>query len=388
MAGQCIYVRLRYSRRTFRVDYRWDLILEYALGAVTGLDRLVGLPLSPFCGNLALKHPARTYRRRRYAHYSGGWKAVTAIFICQPSSSLPSSRCSGDRHRESATVTSNRVCESGGRLLFIFGRFTQSIPPTGIRSSAEPGVADISAGAASRKALDRFFRLHRFDAVSTPRKKQRIRSATCPSASSLTVICTVLYIAVSAVATASFLTATGCTIPCCGGLTTRDSVGCPPRLSWAQSRPQLRNSRDAPWPVADFLGRCRRWFASRICKRVHPNPHSLAITILTGIVVAFLCGAVTVREAWQPRFHWQVASVRDRLNWRAVLRIREPHLPRTFRTRRCGRGPTGGMSALYLMIALPWRTWERLSSGSSSDVIYFFYGVRRSNCSGQDSGDT
>jgi APA family basic amino acid/polyamine antiporter len=37
------------------------------------------------------------------------------------------------------------------------------------------------------------------------------------------------------------------------------------------------------------------------------------------------------------------------------------------------------LSALYLMIALPWRTWERLIIWFVIGmVIYFFYGVRRS----------
>jgi APA family basic amino acid/polyamine antiporter len=39
----------------------------------------------------------------------------------------------------------------------------------------------------------------------------------------------------------------------------------------------------------------------------------------------------------------------------------------------------GAVSALYLMISLPWRTWERLIIWFAIGmVIYFFYGVRRS----------
>jgi len=55
-------------------------------------------------------------------------------------------------------------------------------------------------------------------------------------------------------------------------------------------------------------------------------------------------------------------------------------LPRTFKTPAVWVvAPLGALSALYLMIALPWRTWERLIIWFVIGmVIYFFYGVRRS----------
>ena len=63
-----------------------------------------------------------------------------------------------------------------------------------------------------------------------------------------------------------------------------------------------------------------------------------------------------------------------------VLRIREPDLPRTFKTPMVWIvAPLGAVSALYLMWFLPWRTWERLIIWFVIGmVIYFVYGVRRS----------
>ena len=52
-----------------------------------------------------------------------------------------------------------------------------------------------------------------------------------------------------------------------------------------------------------------------------------------------------------------------------VLRIREPNLPRAFKTPWVWFvAPAGALSALYLMASLPWRTWERL-------IIWFVFGM-------------
>jgi len=61
-----------------------------------------------------------------------------------------------------------------------------------------------------------------------------------------------------------------------------------------------------------------------------------------------------------------------------VLRLREPELPRTFKTPAVWFvAPLGALSALYLMISLPWRTWERLIIWFVIGMlVYFFYGVR------------
>jgi APA family basic amino acid/polyamine antiporter len=63
-----------------------------------------------------------------------------------------------------------------------------------------------------------------------------------------------------------------------------------------------------------------------------------------------------------------------------VLRIREPNLPRPFKTPLWWFvAPMGVLSALYLMISLPWPTWRRLIVWFCVGiVIYVIYGVRHS----------
>jgi len=63
-----------------------------------------------------------------------------------------------------------------------------------------------------------------------------------------------------------------------------------------------------------------------------------------------------------------------------VLRLREPELPRTFKTPAVWFvAPMGALSALALMISLPWVTWERLIYWFAFGiVIYFGYSVYNS----------
>jgi len=67
-----------------------------------------------------------------------------------------------------------------------------------------------------------------------------------------------------------------------------------------------------------------------------------------------------------------------------VLRVREPNLPRVFRTPAVGAvAPLGALSALYLMVSLSGRTWARLGIWFVIGmVVYFLYGVRHSRLAG------
>lgn len=62
-------------------------------------------------------------------------------------------------------------------------------------------------------------------------------------------------------------------------------------------------------------------------------------------------------------------------------RVREPNLPRRFTTPWVWFvAPAGPLPAPALMAALPWPTWQRLLIWFAIGiVIYFCYGVRRSN---------
>lgn len=119
----------------------------------------------------------------------------------------------------------------------------------------------------------------------------------------------------------------------------------------------------------------------KFVSKVHPKFRTPWITtIVTGVVVAVFAALFTVREAGS------LVSIGTLLAFVIVsigvlvLRIREPDLPRTFKTPAVWVvAPLGALSALYLMISLPWRTWERLIIWFVIGmVVYFFYGVRRS----------
>ena len=115
--------------------------------------------------------------------------------------------------------------------------------------------------------------------------------------------------------------------------------------------------------------------------RVHPRFRTPWITsILTGIGVSIVSAVFTVREAGS------LVSIGTLLAFVIVsvgvlmLRIREPKLPRTFKTPLVWIvAPLGALSALDLMWFLPWRTWDRLIIWFVIGmIVYFCYGVRRS----------
>ena len=67
-----------------------------------------------------------------------------------------------------------------------------------------------------------------------------------------------------------------------------------------------------------------------------------------------------------------------------ILRKREPHRPRAFKTPWSPVTPVLGIvSCLYLMLGLPWITWVRFALWLGLGlVVYFFYGFRRSRLGG------
>ena len=119
----------------------------------------------------------------------------------------------------------------------------------------------------------------------------------------------------------------------------------------------------------------------KFVSRIHPKFRTPYITtIATGIVVACFAAVFTVREAGS------LVSIGTLLAFVIVsigvlvLRPREPELPRTFKTPAVWFvAPMGALSALALMISLPWLTWERLIYWFAFGiVIYFGYSVYNS----------
>jgi len=103
-------------------------------------------------------------------------------------------------------------------------------------------------------------------------------------------------------------------------------------------------------------------------------------TAITGVVVAFFAGIFNVREAGS------LVSIGTLLAFVIVsaailvLRIEHPDMPRAFRVPAVWLvAPLGAASALYLMVSLPGRTWLRLLVWLLIGLLlYFLYGIRHS----------
>src|SRR5438067_2914553 len=229
-----------------------------------------------------------------------------------------------------------------------------------------------------------FFAYIGFDAVSTAAQEAKNPQRDMPIGiiGSL-LICTVLYIAVSAVAT---------------GIVPYLQLDVPDPIAVAADHAGVGSMAALIKLVAIaglssvilvmLLGQSRIFWTMaddgllpKFVSRVHPKFQTPWITtIVTGIVVACFAAIFTVREAGS------LVSIGTLLAFVIVsigvlvLRIREPDLPRTFKTPAVWFvAPMGALAAVALMVSLPWLTWEGLVVWFVIGMfVYFFYGVRRS----------
>src|SRR5467141_4169280 len=365
----------------------WDLILEYALGAVTVSIGWSGYVVS-FLRDIGIHIPAQLSAARGTLVTLADGTQVTAIF------NLPAVIIVAIVTillvvgiRESANVNNVIVfVKVAVVLLFIIGaahavnpaNWHPFIPPnTGTRG--EFGWSGVMTGAGIV-----FFAYIGFDAVSTAAQEAKNPQKDMPIGiiGSL-LICTALYILVSGIAT---------------GVTSYKELNVPDPIAVAADRAGLgwMASLIKLGAIAGLssvilvmlLGQSRVFYSMsrdgllpQIVNKVHPRFQTPYITsIVTGIAVAFVASLLTVREAGS------LVSIGTLLAFVIVsagvlfLRVREPNLPRPFKTPAVWLvAPLGAISALALMVALPWRTWERLIIWFVVGiVIYFGYGVRKS----------
>jgi APA family basic amino acid/polyamine antiporter len=365
----------------------WDLILEYALGAVTVAIGWSGYVVS-FLKDLGIHIPAVLTAARGTAVTLADGSTVMAVF------NLPAvlvvafvTTLLVVGIKESAKVNNVIVfLKVAVVLLFIFGAVWAIDPanwkpfmPPATGTPGEFGWSGVMTGAAIV-----FFAYIGFDAVSTAAQEAKNPQKDMPVGiiGSL-LICTVLYIAVSAIATGVVPygqldvpdpIAVAADRAGLGWMATFIKIGAIAGLSsvvlvmlLGQSRVFWTMSRDGLLPP--FVG------------QVHPKFQTPWITsIVTGVAVAVVSGLLTVREAGSlvsigTLFAFVIVSAGV-----LVLRIREPNLPRVFKTPAVWAvAPLGALSAIYLMASLPWRTWERLLIWLGIGlVIYFAYGIRKS----------
>jgi APA family basic amino acid/polyamine antiporter len=365
----------------------WDLILEYALGSVTVAIGWSGYVVS-FLRDVGINIPATLSAARGTVVTMPDGSTVTAIF------NLPAviiiavvTTLLVVGIKESANVNNVIVfLKVAVVLLFILGAFHAVnaanwhpfVPPnTGVRENF--GWSGVMTGAGIV-----FFAYIGFDAVSTAAQEAKNPQKDMPiSIIGSLLVCTVLYIAVSAVAT-GIVPYRDLDVPDPIALAA-DRAG----LGWMSTLIKLGAIAGLSSVIlVMLLGQSRVfWTMSKdgllpeFVNRIHPKFRTPWITsIVTGIGVAIFSALLTVREAGS------LVSIGTLLAFVIVsigvlvLRVREPNLPRAFKTPAVWFvAPMGAISALYLMIALPMRTWERLVIWFVIGlVVYFAYGYRNS----------
>ncbi|HEV8265110.1 MAG TPA: amino acid permease [Gemmatimonadales bacterium] len=393
----------------------WDLVLEYALGAVTVAIGWSGYVVS-FLHDIGIDIPAvlSAARGTVLIQTADGWKAVSDALLQSIAAggvdpnTLPHVTAIFNLPaviiialvttllvigiKESATVNNVIVfVKVAVVLLFIVfaahainpDNWHPFIPPQtvkdGVPLAGEYGWSGVFTGAAIV-----FFAYIGFDAVSTAAQEARNPQKDMPIGiiGSL-LICTVLYILVSGIAT-GVISYKELNVPDpiavvadkagLGWMSTLIKLGAIAGLSsvilvmlLGQSRVFYSMSRDGLLPP--------------FVNKVHPKFQTPYLTsIVTGVIVAFFAAILPIRDAAS------LVSIGTLLAFVIVsigilvLRVREPNLPRVFKTPWVWFvAPAGAFSAAYLMKSLPWATWERLIIWFAIGMIlYFLYGVRKS----------
>ncbi len=394
----------------------WDLVLEYALGAVTVAIGWSGYVVS-FLHDIGIDVPAALSAARGTVLIQtphDGWKAVSDALLQTISASgvnpstLPHVTAVFNLPaviiialvttllvigiRESANVNNVIVfIKLAVVVLFIVfaahavnsANWHPFIPPQtvkdGVPVAGEFGWSGVFTGGAIV-----FFAYIGFDAVSTAAQEAKNPQKDMPIGiiGSL-LICTVLYILVSGIAT-GIMSYKELNVPDpiavaadragLGWMSTLIKLGAIAGLSsvilvmlLGQSRVFYSMSRDGLLPP--------------VINKVHPKFQTPYITsIVTGIAVAFFAAILPIRDAASlvsigTLLAFVIVSVGV-----LVLRVREPNLPRVFKTPAVFIvAPLGAFSAAYLMKSLPPVTWERLIIWFVIGmVVYFGYGVRNS----------
>ena len=370
----------------------WDLILEYALGAVTVAIGWSGYVVS-FLRDVGINVPCALSAARGTLVTCHDGTQVAAIF------NLPAvviialvTTLLVIGIKESANVNNVIVfIKLAVVVLFIVfaahaintANWHPFIPPQNVKDGVpvpgEFGWSGVFTGGAIV-----FFAYIGFDAVSTAAQEARNPQKDMPIGiiGSL-LICTVLYILVSGIAT-GVMSYKELNVPDpiavvadragLGWMATLIKLGAIAGLSsvilvmlLGQSRVFYSMSRDGLLPP--FIN------------KVHPKFQTPYITsIWTGVVVAFFAAILPIRDAASlvsigTLLAFVIVSVGI-----LVLRVREPNLPRVFKTPWVWFvAPAGALSALYLMKSLPPVTWERLLIWFVIGmVLYLSYGVRHS----------
>ena len=291
--------------------------------------------------------------------------------------------------RESATSNNAMVILKVAIILFFVavgltlirpGNWTN--PETG--GFAPNGFAGISAGAAII-----FFSYIGFDATSTAAEEAKDPARDMPFGIIMSlIICTVLYILVSAVMTGvAPWPKLGTAEPMITALALAD--GSPGLIRFSRFIVSLgavfaMTSVLLVFQLGQpriFMSMSRDGLLPPVFSKVHPRFKTPYVgTIITGTFVGSFAAFANIAEVVEltnigTLFAFILVSAGV-----IVLRKAEPDRPRPFRAPWVPLTPILAIvSCLYLMLQLPWLTWIRFALWLAVGlVIYFFYGIRHS----------
>jgi APA family basic amino acid/polyamine antiporter len=282
--------------------------------------------------------------------------------------------------KESARVNNFVVVLKVVILLFFIGVGFSYVKPENWTPFFPNGFAGVWTGASLI-----FFAFIGFDAISTAAEECKNPGRDMPRGilGSL-ILCTVLYVAIAAILTGIIpWSQLGVADPLAAALTFI-------HLDWAAGIVSLGAVIAMTAVLLVFqLGQPRIFFSmSRdgllppVFSRVHPKyktPH--VTTIWTGVAVAAFSGVANINEMVElTNIGTLFAFVLVCLGV-MILRVKDPGRKRSFRTPWVPFVPLMGIAmCVYLMLGLPWATWERfiiwLAVGMA---IYFFYSYEHSN---------